>query len=438
MRLTQTLKLTITVLTLALLTTACSDSPSQIKSLKPGSDLGKRLQMALLDARPGDVIVLPAGKYDLLRPLSLTVDGVTIRGAGHGADRGAGQGAGPAAGQAAGQAPRSTILSFKNQITGAEGMLVIANDFTLEDIAIEDTRGDGLKINEGKNITLRRVRVEWTNGPDTGNGAYGLYPVQTENTLIEESVAIGASDAGIYVGQSRNVIVRNNYVAYNVAGIEIENTVDADVYDNIATHNTGGILVFNMPDLTLNGVRTRVFNNQITHNNTANFAKPGGPVAGVPAGSGVVINSNDQVEVFANDMQYNQTAHILISSVYSSNYSEREAAAGFDPYPEMIAIHGNRYEGGGDRPGADYLTTLKNAAFGKDGRFPNVIWDGFINIEKSVNHTLPPELQICIYNEKTTGVFNVDAPNNFANPRLETTIHQCRHAPLPPVELAGM
>ena len=250
-------------------------------------------------------------------------------------------------------------MSFKNQITGAEGMLVTANDFTLEDLAIEDTRGDGLKINEGKNITLRRVRVEWTNGPDTGNGAYGLYPVQTENTLIEESVAIGASDAGIYVGQSRNVIVRNNYVAYNVAGIEIENTVDADVYDNIATHNTGGILVFNMPDLTLNGVRTRVFNNQITHNNTANFAKPGGPVAGVPAGSGVVINSNDQVEVFANDMQYNQTAHILISSVYSSNYSEREAAAGFDPYPEMIAIHGNRYEGGGDRPGADYLTTSK-------------------------------------------------------------------------------
>ena len=92
MRLTQTLKLTITALTLVLLTTACSDSPSQIKSLKPGSDLGKRLQMALLDARPGDVIVLPAGKYDLLRSLSLTVDGVTIRGAGRGAGRGADRG----------------------------------------------------------------------------------------------------------------------------------------------------------------------------------------------------------------------------------------------------------------------------------------------------------------------------------------------------------
>ena len=49
---------------------------------------------------------------------------------------------------------------------------------------------------------IRRVRTEWTRGPHTENGAYGIYPVQTENVLIDESVAVGASDAGIYVGQS--------------------------------------------------------------------------------------------------------------------------------------------------------------------------------------------------------------------------------------------
>jgi parallel beta-helix repeat protein len=68
------------------------------------------------------------------------------------------------------------------------------------------------------------VRVEWTNGPDENNGAYGLYPVQSSNVLIEESVVIGASDAGIYVGQSNNIIVRNSRVEFNVAGIEIENS----------------------------------------------------------------------------------------------------------------------------------------------------------------------------------------------------------------------
>ena len=78
--------------------------------------------------------------------------------------------------------------------------------------------GDALKINEGENITIRGVRTEWTTGYATDNGAYGIYPVQTTNVLIEDSVAIGASDAGIYVGQSNNVIVRNNRAEFNVAG----------------------------------------------------------------------------------------------------------------------------------------------------------------------------------------------------------------------------
>ena len=110
-----------------------------------------------------------------------------------------------------------------------------------------------LKINEARNVVIRRLRTEWTGGPSVDNGAYGIYPVQTENTLIDSVVAIGASDAGIYVGQSKNVVVKNSRAEYNVAGIEIENTVDADVFNNVATNNTGGILVFNMPNLSQEG-----------------------------------------------------------------------------------------------------------------------------------------------------------------------------------------
>src|SRR5690606_21882498 len=125
---------------------------------------------------------------------------------------------------------------------------------------------------------------------------------QTTNTLIEGSVAIAASDAGIYVGQSHNVIVRDSRAEYNVAGIEIENTQGADVYDNIATNNTGGILVCIMPNLPQPGFGTRVFNNKVYDNNTDNFAAKGTAVASVPAGSGVVINSNDKVEIFGNQI----------------------------------------------------------------------------------------------------------------------------------------
>ena len=377
-------------------------------------DFESQLQLKLLEAKPGDVIEIPSGTYSFSRGLSLAVDGVTIRGAGMDA----------------------TILSFKDQLVGAEGLLVTANDFVIEDLAIEDAKGDALKINEAKNVVIRRVRTEWTGGPKTDNGAYGIYPVQTENTLIDEVVAIGASDAGIYVGQSKNVVVRNSRAEYNVAGIEIENTLDADVFDNIAVNNTGGILVFNMPNLPQEGARTRVFRNQVRDNNTANFAAPGGAVAGVPAGSGIVINSNDAVEIFDNDLSDNDTAHIIISSVFSTNYAARETAAGFDPYPETIFIHDNRYGPGGGSPDTLELKALKLAMFGLTGSFPHVIWDGFMNEEKAIDGGMAPELNFCIANEPETELLNVDGPGGYGNPSVEKAAFDCRHAALPPVVLA--
>ena len=112
--------------------------------------------------------------------------------------------------------------------------------------------------------------------PKTENGAYGIYPVQCTNVLVEGSQVRGSSDAGIYVGQSKNIIVRNNKVWENVAGIEIENSFGADVYDNEATNNTGGILVFSLPEMPVkNGRDARVFRNKIHGNNHPNFGLEG-------------------------------------------------------------------------------------------------------------------------------------------------------------------
>src|SRR6202795_2409776 len=213
----------IAVSILCVIVAACGQQSgqSQPKGLTAAdATFQKLLQERFLDAKPGTVIEIPAGKHALDRVLTLRANGVTIRGAGS----------------------AKSILSFKNEISGPEGMLVYANDFTIEHVAIEDSKGDGLKINDGENITIRDVRVEWTGGPKTTNGAYGIYPVKSKNVLIEDSASFGASDAGIYVGQSQNVIVRRNRAERNVAGIEIENTIGADVYENTATGNTGGIL----------------------------------------------------------------------------------------------------------------------------------------------------------------------------------------------------
>ncbi len=392
---------------------ACGQSGQDARDVSTAdSDYQNVLLEQLIDAQPGDVIEIPAGIYNFDSSLMLTVDGVTIRGAGM----------------------DETILNFQGQLAGAEGLLVTANDFTLENLAIEDTSGDALKVNGGENIIIRGVRVEWTNGYSTENGAYGIYPVQTENVLIEDTVAIGASDAGIYVGQSRNVVVRNNRAEWNVAGIEIENCVGADVYGNTATNNTGGILVFNMPNLPQPGYQTRVYDNDIFENNTENFGHAGTPVASVPAGSGIVINSNDQVEIFNNRIADNDTANIIISSLHTTGYADGAVQADFDAYPESIWIHGNSYTGGGSSPDGLDLTALKVAMFGLTGSLPDVLFDGYIDDSKFVDGEMPAALRICIGDD--VEVLNADAPNGFSSPRVDTENYQCELPSLPAVELA--
>ncbi|PWE18910.1 hypothetical protein DDZ18_00750 [Marinicauda salina] len=375
------------------------------------SEYQEELRAALIDAEPGDVIEIPAGVFVIERSLSLTVDDVTIRG----------------------QGMDETVLSFADQRQGAEGLLVSgADDFTLENLAIEDTIGDAVKITDGTNIVIRGVRVEWTNGPDTENGAYGLYPVQTTNVLIEDSVAIGASDAGIYVGQSDNIVVRNNRAEYNVAGIEIENSNRADVYGNVATNNTGGVLVFNMPNLPRPGAGTRVYDNDVFENNTDNFGHEGTPVASVPAGTGIIVNSNDDVEIFNNRLANNRTAHVIISSLHSAGFSELGVTEDFDPYPEGIYIHDNQYEAGGMNPDSVELHALRVAMFGPTGRIPPVLWDGYVDEAKLVDGRLPPPLRICA---PDAAMVNVDAPNDYANPSMVGDANDCILEPLAPVEL---
>lgn len=401
----------------AVLVAACSQDKKESRVGGPqataSADFQKQLLKQLISAQPGDVIELPAGVFHLNRSLSLNVDGVTIRGAGM----------------------DETILSFKGQIQGAEGLLVNASNFIIEDLAIEDTIGDALKVNEGENIVIRNIRVEWTNGPATENGAYGIYPVQTKNTLVEGTVAIGASDAGIYVGQSQNVIVRNNRAEYNVAGIEIENTIGADVYDNVATNNTGGILVFNMPNLPQPGHSTRVFNNKVFANNTENFGHEGTPVAAVPAGSGVVINSNDNVEIFNNEIADNDTANVIVSSYYMAGYySDKSTQEDFDPYPEGIYIYDNKFAGGGTSPDHLELKALKLAKFGLSGSLPDILWDGVVDAEKMVDGQLRDELKLCIDNGDA-GIINVDAANDFKNISTDMAAHKCSLKKLPQIVL---
>lgn len=386
------------VLPVVLLLSSCGSGGG---ALQPGPDFAKRLQEALITAKPGAVITIGEGKFDVDRQISLAIENVTIRG--KGLDK--------------------TILSFAGQKTGSAGMLVTSNGFTIEDLTLQNTKGDALKVNGAAGVTIRRIKTEWTGGPKETNGAYGIYPVQCSNVLIEDSVAIGASDAGIYVGQSKNVIVRRNRAEFNVAGIEIENSTQADVYQNVATNNTGGVLVFNLPDLPVQGGSfTRVYDNQISGNNTENFAPKGNIVAKVPTGTGIMILATHDIEIFKNQVKDNATSNVSILSYLTTGNPVKDP--NFDPFVERIHIHDNVLSGGGTNPGG----RAKELAPVLGNPVPSVIYDGVVKPKTD-------SAQICIQNNADATFVNYDASNGFKKASRDLKPHACSLPPLAAVSI---
>lgn len=312
-----------------------------------GPDAQKRLQEALIVAEPGDTVALGAGRFVLTDGLSLDVANVTVRGAGMDA----------------------TVLDFTGQEGAGEGLLVTSDGVTLRDFAVENPHGDGIKSKDADNIVYYRLRVTWTGGPKETNGAYGIYPVESTGVLIDGCKVSGASDSGIYVGQSKAITVRYSIAENNVAGIEIENSRDALVTGNFVTRNTGGILVFDLPNLlVMGGGNTLVEDNLVVANDTPNFAPKGNIVAGVPAGTGVMVMANDFVTVRGNTLANNATAQVMVVA-YPKPFDDKH----YNPYPRRIVIGSNTVVGGGNAPdfaGGKQLA----AAFG--GALPPVMWDG--------------------------------------------------------------
>ena len=354
---------------------------SQDWKIEPSPVAQDEIQEALILAEPGDTVLLSKGIYKLNHGLSLDVDNVSIKGAGM----------------------YETILDFSGQETGAQGLLITSDNVLMQDFAVENAKGDAIKSKGVKNISFIKVRTEWTNGPDSKNGAYGLYPVESIGVLIDGCVAIGASDAGVYVGQSEQIIVRNTRAEYNVAGIEIENSYHADVYNNIATNNTGGILIFDLPNLPKQGGKfVRVFQNKSFNNNTENFAPEGNIVGLVPSGTGLIIMANRNVEVFENSFDNNQTVHIAVVAGELESGDEN-----YDPYPKGVQIHNNQFSNVGKNPDlsrGDLSPILVDIA---NGDMPDIIWDGLLPVSQLL-FGQPDNEKIIIEEVKETKFLDLD------------------------------
>lgn len=369
-----------------------------------------QLQEKLILAEPGDVIEIPEGQYELDRPLSLDgISNITIKGAGM----------------------DKTILSFRMQKVGAEGLRVTADSVTIADLTIQDTKGDAVKLQDCQGITLRNIKTTWSGGASEENGGYGLYPVSSTNVLVEGCEASYASDAGIYVGQCKNVVVRNCYAHENVAGIEIENCVNSEVYDNRSEHNTGGILVFDLPDLPqVNGHSCRVYSNKIIENNHKNFAPEGNIVGTVPPGTGIILLAAKKVEIFDNEIIGHKTMGTTVSSYHITEKPWNDQ--NYDPYSYDIYIHDNTYQRKKAIPDLSKdFGKLINVLF--PGKPQDIIYDGILN--PNYGDGANP-MNICIQqNPEELRFANVDAANDFDNVQKDLAPYNCNGFEMEEVKL---
>ncbi|MFV8755014.1 parallel beta-helix domain-containing protein [Nannocystaceae bacterium ST9] len=372
--------------------------------ISPTGDDFAAIQGLFSDAAEGDILCLDAGVYaGLGSEIILSVNNVTVRGAGM----------------------DDSVLDFAGQAEGGNGIKIVADGVTLQDFQVKNTPGDGIRGDQVDDITFERMKVLWEDANTDNHGAYGLYPVGCNNVSVLESVVIGSRDAGHYVGQSNNVLVRDSIAYENVAGVEIENCNDAWVFGNEAYDNTAGLLVFDLPGLEqADGSNTRFYDNNVHDNNTANFAI-GGTVAQVPAGSGVVILAANNIEVDHNMIDNHKSVGVLLI-----HYAELLFGAHDDPdydiYNRGVYIHDNAFTLTGADP--DPMIT---GFIGDNMAGPELLWDG---VKPDCAPDFVPGEEVCMQNntsDDTVDYMNLDFCGGFANQSTDISEVDCVGVMLP-------
>jgi len=333
-----------------------------------GDNITDALSLALFDLPEDALVVLPKGRFVVTESIVVnSARGLTLTGYGI----------------------NETVLDFSTSNGDDAFRFQGGNGITVRDLGVYEAPKNGIKATNVNGIHMTYTATVWEGELEASNGAYGLYPLKSQNVLMENNYAFGSADAGIYVGQSENIVVRNNTAKQNVAGIEIENSTMADVYNNIAVGNSGGILVFDLPGLDkAYGGNVRVFNNQSFSNNAENVGA--GVVGTVPPGTGALVLATSDVEIYNNRFTDNDTTAVALTSYllvdedldsYPANYGAT-MGDGWSPMLKNVYLHNNTIARNGDNPQgallqniiAGYASNMNSK--GSPQTFPAILYDG--------------------------------------------------------------
>lgn len=313
------------------------------------------IQQAIDRSGPGDTIEVPYGIYH--EAVALDWSDVTLVGIPN----------------AKGEWP-----VFDGEGTRSDGVVASGNNFEMYNFAVKNYTSNGVLVEGATGVYLHDMYIENT-------GVYGVYPVRCTDVLIERIEATLMNDAAVYAGKSENVVIRDTLTYGNVVGVELENTVNGEVYNNVARDNTVGIFIDLLPQLPSKvSLYTKVYDNVVENNNGANFGKPGSAVSLIPPGTGILVLAADEVEVYNNTIRGNKSGGLAVFNL-TIGFASNEIDVG--PNPEHVYAHDNLYENNG----YDADPFVKNML----GKGFDIIWDanGADNyFDEKVSSSFPPFL----------------------------------------------
>jgi|GEM_PF-5736948 len=260
----------------------------------------------------GDEILIPEGEYELVKPIALASTNISIKGAG----------------------PKKTILDFTKQKSGAQSILIRGWDIDVSGFGIRGPQGDGIVIRNSARVRVSDITVAMKDKNRKTPGAYGIYPVNSQHITMRNIEVSGASDAGIYLGQSKHAIIEKTYTYENVTGINIENSWHVNVVNNNLTNNTNGIFIVSLPDMLYSHSEfITLDSNTLDNNNHKNFANEGTLISKLLPGIGVKLVATKNILLKNNTISGHNLHDIEISTYL---------ALDMPPYPGTFSIDVDR------------------------------------------------------------------------------------------------
>lgn len=245
---------------------------------------GSSIQAAINKANNGDVILIEPGVYK--EAVLISKPGIKL----------------------IGKSEREVIIENPGEENNGIRVTDEGDDFTLSNLTIKGFERNGVILIGVNKYVLSHITA-------INNGAYGLFPIRSQNGVIEHCTAIGHNDTGIYIGQSNGAELKFNTAYENVNGINIENCSNVIATKNHCYNNTAGILVVLLPGLNVKeSDNIQVIHNHVSNNNLPNFANPGGFEAIVPSGSGILFVGADNSIIQNNQVTGNNFVGVAVVS----------------------------------------------------------------------------------------------------------------------------